>query len=107
MPHPIRCQNGQMSTPDLAPLGTFGGVIAVWVVSALLGVAIGLLAPADWRAPWLALALAGCLILSFAVQLWYGHSQRFLQRVAASALGSLLVLGLISAGFGLAAIVPV
>ncbi|MBN9180949.1 MAG: hypothetical protein J0I44_05695 [Microbacterium sp.] len=96
-----------MSTPDLAPRGTLGGLIAVWVASALMGIAIGLLAPEQWRAAWLALALAGCLVLSFAVQLWHGHSQRFLQRVAASVLGSLLILGLISAGFGLAAIVPV
>ena len=82
-------------------------MIAVWVASALMGVAIGLFVPADWRAAWLAIALAACLILSFTVQLWYGHSHRFVQRVAASVLGSLLVLGLISAGFGLAAIVPV
>ena len=96
-----------MSTPDLAPRGTFGGVIAVWIVSAVLGVVIGIFAPQEWRAAWLALALAGCLILAFAIQLAYGHSQRFIQRVAASALGALLVLGLISAGFGLAAIVAV
>jgi hypothetical protein len=107
MLHPIRCHNGEMSAPELAPRGTLGGVIGVWVVSAVLGVVIGIVAPQEWRAAWLALALAGCLILSFAVQLWYGHSQRFIQRVAAGVLGSLLVLGLISAGFGLAAIVPV
>jgi hypothetical protein len=107
MPFYSACENGRMSTSGLAPRGTLGGVIAVWVVSAVLGIAIGLFAPAEWRTPWLALALAGCLILAFAIQLWHGHSQRFIQRVAASVLGSLLVLGLISAGFGLASIVPV
>lgn len=96
-----------MTAPELAPRGTFPGVVAVWIVAAVAGVAIGTLAAPAWRAPWLTLALAGCLILSFAVQLAYGRSQRFIQRVAISSLGALLVLGVISAGFGLASLVPV
>lgn len=96
-----------MATPELAPRGTIGGIVAVWIVAALAGVVIGVFVAADWRAAWLILALAGCLILSFALQLAYGRSQRFIQRVAAGVLGALLVLGVISAGFGLASLVPV
>lgn len=94
-----------MSTPDLAPRKTIGGIVAVWVLAAVLGVAIGLFVPADWRAQWITLAMGGCVIFAFAVQLWYGRSQAFIQRVAASVLGALVVLGLITAGFALAALV--
>lgn len=95
-----------MATPELAPRRTFGGIAAVWIVAAIAGVSIGIFVPQEWRATWLVVGLGGCLILSFAVQLAYGRSQGFTLRVAAGVLGSLLVLGVISAGFGLAAIVP-
>ena len=91
-----------MSTPDLAPRRTFGGIVAVWVLAAVAGVAIGLFVPADWRAQWISVALGGCIIAAFAVQLWYGRSQAFIQRMALSSLGALVVLGVITAGFALA-----
>ncbi|MBU4465744.1 MAG: hypothetical protein KKH75_07850 [Actinobacteria bacterium] len=96
-----------MSVPELAPRRTIGGVVSIWAVAAVAGIIVGLFVPAGWRAEWLTLALAGCLVLSFAVQLWYGRSQGFIQRVAASTLGALLVLGVISVGFGIAALLPV
>lgn len=95
-----------MATPELAPRRTFGGVVAVWVIAALIGVSIGIFAPEDWRAAWLTVGLGGCLVLAFAIQLWFGRSQGFTERVAASVLGALLVVGVISLGFGLAAIIP-
>lgn len=95
-----------MTTPDLAPRGTFGGVIAVWVVALLAGVGVEIFLPLAWRGPGLVLALAGCLVLAFAVQLGYGRAQRFIARVAMSVIGALLVLGLLSAGFGIAGLVP-
>jgi hypothetical protein len=99
-------KNGTVAVPELAPRRTIGGIIAVWVVAAVIGVLVGLFAGDDWRAQWLAVGLGGCLILAFIVQLWSGRSQGFTERVAASALGALVVLGVISLGFGLAAIVP-
>lgn len=93
---------GGMSTPDLAPRRTFGGIVAIWVLAALAGVAIGLFVPAEWRAQWISVALGGCIIAAFAVQLWYGRSQAFIQRMALSSLGALVVLGVITAGFALA-----
>jgi len=95
-----------MSTPDLAPRRMYGGIVAVWVLALVAGVAIGLFVPAEWRAQWITVALGGCVIAAFAVQLWYGRSQAFIQRVAASVLGALVVLGVVTAGFGLASIVP-
>jgi CDP-diglyceride synthetase len=99
-------ENGGMPVPELAPRRTVGGVIAVWVVAAVAGVAIGVFVPAEWRAAWLIVGLGGCIVLSFFVQLAYGRSQQFVERVAASVLGALVVLGVISAGFGLAGILP-
>jgi hypothetical protein len=98
--------NEAVTTPDLAPRRTFGGVIAVWIVAALIGIGIGLFVPEEWRSAWLTVGLGGCLVLSFAIQLWFGRSQGFTERVAAGVLGALLVMGLISLGFGLSAIVP-
>ncbi|WP_194410926.1 hypothetical protein [Microbacterium cremeum] len=95
-----------MAVPELAPRRTFGGIVAVWVVAAVLAVVIGVLATQEWRAAWLGVGLGGCLILAFAVQLWSGRSQGFTERVAASIFGAVLVMGVISLGFGLAAVVP-
>ncbi|WP_029146366.1 hypothetical protein [Microbacterium luticocti] len=94
------------STPELAPRGSFGGIVAVWVAAALIGTAIAVFAAPGQRAVWLAIGMAGCLVLAFAVQLWVGRPHRFIARVAFSTLGALVVLGLISAGLGLAALVP-
>lgn len=95
-----------MAPTELAPRRTFGGVVAVWIVAAAAAVAIGIVAPPEWRAAWLIVALGGSLLLAFAIQLANGRSQGFTQRVAASVLGALLVLGVISLGFGLAGAVP-
>ncbi len=78
----------------------------MWVTAALIGIAIGLFAPPEWRAAWLTVGLGGCLVVAFGIQLWFGRSQGFTERVAASTLGALLVLGVISLGFGLSSIVP-
>ena len=95
-----------MSDPEIAPRRASLGIIAIWVVAAVIGVVVGLFADATWRGAWLVVGLGGCLVLAFAVNLASGRSQGFTQRIAASALGSLVVLGLVSLGFGLAAIVP-
>ncbi|PZU38958.1 MAG: hypothetical protein DI573_08445 [Microbacterium sp.] len=95
-----------MTVPELAPRPTFAGIVAVWVVALVAGVAIAVFVPFEVRAVWFALALAGSLILAFAIQLVYGRSVGFIERVGASILGALLVLGLVSAAVGLAAIIP-
>ena len=96
-----------MAAPDLAPRRTFGGVVAVWVVAALIGVSIGAFVVEDLRAQWLTVGLGACLILAFAIQLGTGRSQGFIQRVALSVIGALLAMGVISLGFALASVVPV
>lgn len=96
-----------MTTPDLAPPRTVGGVIAVWVFAAVAAVVVGVLAPEADRSAWMLIALGASLVAAFAVQLATGRSHGFIRRVAASILGALLVLGFISVGFGLSALVAV
>lgn len=99
--------NGRVTAPDLAPPRTVGGVVAVWVLAAVAAVLVGLLAPPDSRAVWMPVALGGCLIAAFGVQLALGRSRGFIERVAASVLGALLVMGFIGIGFGLSSLVAV
>lgn len=88
--------------PELAPRSTFRAVIVVWIAAAVLALAIGVIAPSDWRAAWMAVGLGVSVILSFAVNLIGGRAHGYIERIAASALGSMLIMGLIGVGFGLA-----
>lgn len=98
--------NGVMTEPALAPRNAFVGVIVVWAAAFVATVAIGIFVPEEWRVPWMLVGFGGVVLLSFAVQLWYGRTQGFIFRVASSVIGALLLMGLISVGFGLAALIP-
>ena len=98
--------NGVMTDPALAPRNAFVGVVGVWVTAFLATVAIGIFVPEEWRVSWLLVAFGGAVLLSFAVQLWYGRTQGFIFRVAGSVTGALLLMGLVSIGFALAALIP-
>lgn len=97
---------GRMSEPALAPRNPLGGVVFVWAVALVAAIGVGIFVAEDWRVPWLLITFGGVVLLSFAVQLWYGRTQQFIFRVAASVTGALLLLGVVSAGFGLAALIP-
>lgn len=98
-------KNGAMSDPALAPRNALGGMVVVWVVGALAALAVGILVPQESLAQWLIIAFGGCLLLSFVIQLAYGVAQGFIVRVAGSTVGALLVMGIVSAIFGLFALV--
>lgn len=95
-----------MPVPELAPRSSIGGIVAIWIVALLGGISVAVFVPFEVQAQWFLLALAGSLLLAFGVQLAYGRSTGFIQRVAASVLGALLALGLVSVAIGLAAITP-
>ncbi|MGB4138091.1 MAG: hypothetical protein WA971_16120 [Microbacterium sp.] len=94
-----------MTEPALAPRNAYHGVFVVWGVALVASVVLGIVLPEDARVPWLLVVFGAIVLLSFAVQLWYGRVEGFIVRVSASTLGSLLLMGLISVGFGIAAIV--
>lgn len=98
--------NGVMSEPALAPRNALVGVVVVWVTAFVATVAVGIFVPEEWRVPWMLVAFGGIILLSFAVQLWYGRTQGFIFRVAGSVTGALVLMGLISVGFGIAALLP-
>lgn len=98
--------NGVMSEPVLAPRNALVGVFGVWGAAFLASIAIGIFVPEEWRVSWLLVAFGGSVLLAFAVQLWYGTTQGFIFRVGASVIGALLLMGVISVGFGLAALIP-
>lgn len=96
------CNNGEVSTPELAPRSPFPGIVAVWVAGLLAASAIGLFVGVEARPQWLCVALGGCLILTFGIQVAYGRPNGFIRRVGLSLLGALMVMGVVSVGFGLA-----
>lgn len=93
-----------MSEPALAPRNGFHGVVAVWIVSLLTAVVLGIVLPEESRVDWLLIAFGGIVLLSFAVQLSYALAQGFIIRVATSIFGALVLMGLVSAAFALAAL---
>lgn len=95
-----------MSAPELAPRRTFPAIVAVWAAAALAAIAIGIFVPVDWRMAWMTVGLGGSIVLAFSVQLLQGTSKGFIDRVALSVGGALLAMGIVSAVFGLATVIP-
>ncbi|GAA1698659.1 hypothetical protein GCM10009808_15170 [Microbacterium sediminicola] len=79
--------------------------MTVWVLAAVAGTVIGFVVPADQRVPWLSVVAGLSVAVSFAVQLASGRAQGFVARVGLSVLGAVLILGVISLGFGLSGLV--
>ena len=95
-----------MSEPSLAPRNALGGVFAVWIAALLAAIGIGIFVPEEWRAQWVLVGFGGAVLLSFALQLWYGQARGFILRISLSIIGALVALGVVSAGFGLALLIP-
>ena len=92
-----------MADPALAPRSPFVGLIIIWAVAAVGAVLIGLLAPSALLMVWYLVGFGICVLLSFTVQLFRGETRGYILRVSAGSLGALLVMGIVSAGFGIAA----
>lgn len=92
------------AAPPAAPLpraAVYGSVGAVWAIALVLGVLIGALSLPSHYASWLSLALGVCVIASFGAQLATQQKDGFVNRLAATLTGSLVILGLIGAILGL------
>ncbi|VXB94197.1 Aconitase A [Microbacterium sp. 8M] len=96
--------NGPMADPVLAPRSPFVGLVVTWAVAAVAAILIGIFAPAALLMTWYVIGFGLCVLLSFTVQLSRGETRGFILRVSAGCLGALLVMGVISAGFGIAAL---
>lgn len=98
--------NRGMSEPALAPRNASVGVGAVWALALIVAVAIAVFVPEEWRMPWLLVGMGATVLISFATQVWYGQTKGFIFRVAMSTIGALVLFGVVSAAFGLAALIP-
>lgn len=96
-----------MSTPELAPARAWRSIAAVWVSAAVIAVLVGLLTPPPLRMEWITVGFGLCLLLAFGVQLSLARSKGFIDRMALSMGGALLIMGLVTCGFALAAVVAV
>lgn len=96
-----------MSATELAPRGTYRGIVVVWVAALFAALAIGIFVAPDARAAWMPVGLGACFFLSFAIQLSYARSHGFIFRIGASVLGAFMVMGLVGVGFGLSTLVGI
>ncbi|WOF23776.1 hypothetical protein N8K70_03600 [Microbacterium betulae] len=95
-----------MTAPVLVPRNSPAGVVATWAFGAVVAIAIGLFVPIGDRFGWLAVGAGASLLVGFALDLRLGRPDGFIFRVAASTVGAVAVMGLISVTFALAAIAP-
>jgi hypothetical protein len=87
-----------MTAPAELSLSTkWGSVVVVWVLAALCGVVIGLFSPVREYADWLALSLGGCIFAAMCVQLATQEKRGFVNRLAGSTGGAVIVLGIAAA----------
>jgi len=73
---------------------TFSSAVPVWVVAVVGAVLVAVLTVDAEASSWLALVFAGCVLLTFAIQLGLRKSQGFVSRAMASIVGALIVLAM-------------
>lgn len=93
-----------MADPALAPRSPVVGLVVTWIVAAVGAILIGILAPDRLLMTWYVIGFGICVLLSFTMQLFRGETRGYILRVSAGSLGALIVMGLVSAGFGIAAL---
>lgn len=90
-----------MATPELVHRPNRRGIGAVWAAALVMGIAVAIWAPDSRLMMWMLLALSASFVLAFAIQLWNGQAAGYIQRVALSVVGALVILGITSLVVGL------
>jgi len=73
----------------------------VWLLSLVGAIIIGAASTADMRITWLAITLAGAVILTFVIQLAIQRKEGFVARATASMVGALAVVAAATAIFAI------
>jgi len=73
----------------------------VWLLSLVGTIIIGAASRADMRITWLAITLAGAVILTFVIQLAIQRKEGFVARATASMVGALAVVAAATAIFAI------
>ncbi|RLP77382.1 hypothetical protein D9V32_02725 [Mycetocola tolaasinivorans] len=81
-------------------------IVLVWVVALVAAILIWIFAPGVAAFSWLAVALAVVTMLTFVMQLRGGRKTGFIDRVAISIAGSVVILGVMSALMGIGKLLP-
>ena len=76
-------------------------VLPVWAAALIAAVIIGLVSVADERVTWIAIALAGAIIATFAIQLGIQRKDGFVVRAMASIGGAIILLAIATGIFAL------
>lgn len=71
-------------------------IVPVWLLAIIAAVVVGLVGASD-PSTWLAIALAGSVIVAFAIQLGIQKKDGFVLRIMASVTGAVIVLGVTTA----------
>jgi hypothetical protein len=79
---------------SLSPTTSWSSIVVIWVLAALSLVAIGLFSTVGEYNAWLGLALGGCTVVSLCVQIATQEKNGFVNRLAASVVGALIVLAI-------------
>ncbi|GGE83379.1 hypothetical protein [Mycetocola zhadangensis] len=72
---------------------TWGGIASVWALAVVGAVLVSVSSTGDLRFSLLALALAACCLVTFVIQLATTRKVGFIDRVGASIVGALVILG--------------
>ncbi|MFZ4842659.1 MULTISPECIES: hypothetical protein [Mycetocola] len=95
-----------MSQFDQVALPRRRDIVAVWVVALVGAILIWIFAPGVTAFSWLAVTLAVVTMLTFVIQLRGGRKTGFIDRVAISIAGSVVILGVMSALMGIGKLLP-
>lgn len=73
----------------------------MWVLSLTGAIIIGAVAAPHMRITWLAITLAGAVVLTFVIQIAIQRKERFVARATASMVGALAIVAAATAIFAL------
>jgi len=73
----------------------------VWLLAVVCAVLTGLFSVPNEELAWTSLSLAGCTIVTLALQLATGRKEGYVNRVTMSVVGAVVVLGAATGIFGL------
>ena len=83
----------------------WSGIVVVWVLAVLSAVLIAVFSAQENRISWMSLGLAGCTIVTLAIQIALGQKDGYVSRVISSISGAVIVYAIAIAIFALVGLV--
>ena len=87
-------ENGLVTSTTLTPAMRWTTIVSVWIVTVVAAVLVGVFAPASASLNWLAIAMAGSILVAMCVQLATQEKQGFVVRLGATVAGSFVILAI-------------